>query len=225
MAAGGAPIESPFELREGTAQATSCGPGDTFCRRAINSDYETRLYSDPCALQTFASDQEKYSNYNLWLAPYEKKPCESSGYINCGDQTSRFGPRKVTQESFLQGRGQVTASKRCFASGLKFLPKSEFEDVPQKKCHDMTLYSQNTKVRKSCGSVSEVDMTVRLRPLPGEYAGSFAPSILNRRTLVPNVTAEYLYGDSSRNDRKPVTLSTKKYPSWAELKQKADVYK
>ncbi len=207
-----APVEATFELRDATAQETACGPGDSFCRRALNTDYETRMKSDPCSIQTTASDDEKTSNYYLWLAPYRKKPCEGSAYALC-DNSSRFGPRKVAQESFLQGRGQVTGPRGCFASGLRFLPKEEFPDDPQPKgCHDMTLFPRSTQVKKSCGSVSEVDMAARIRPLPGQYEGAFVPSILNRNSLVPNITDAYGSGG--------VTLSSKRYPSWGELRQR-----
>ena len=221
--AAGAPIETPFELREGTAQSTGCGPGDSFCRRALDSDYETRMLSDPCSIQTTASDNEKHSNYNMWVPQYKKRPCEGSGYHNC-DGTSRFGPRKVVQESFLQGRGQVTGATSCFASGLRFLPKDEFPEDPKKPkgCHDMSLFARNTKTRKSCGSVSEMDMTQRLRPLPGAYTGAFVPFIMDEKSLVPNVTDEFVPGNKGGAG---VTLSSKKYPTWGEIKSRQDSFR
>jgi hypothetical protein len=221
--AAGAPIdETSFELRDGTAQSTACGPGDSFCRRSIDSDYETQMKSDPCSIQTTASDDEKTSNYYLWLPQYRQKPCEGSGYHLC-DTTSRFGPRKVAQESFLQGRGQVTGPRSCFASGLRFLPQDEFPEDPKPQgCHDMTLFARSTQVRKSCGSVSEVDMGQRLRPLPGSYTGAFTPFILESSSLVPNVTDQFVPGNEGR---KGVTLSTKRYPSWEEIKARQDSYR
>lgn len=219
--AAGAPIENPFELRDGTAQSTGCGPGDSFCRRALDTNYETQMRSDPCSIQTQASDNEKTSNYFLWLPQYKKRPCEGSGYHLC-DNSSRFGPRKVAQESFLQGRGQVTGPQGCFASGLRFLPKDEFPESKPRGCHDMTLFARNTQVRKSCGSVSEIDMTMRLRPLPGSFTGAFVPSILNRNSLVPNVTDDFVPGNQSK---KGITLSSKRYPSWREIKARQDSFR
>ena len=177
------------------------------------------MRSDPCSIQTSASDDEKRANWNFFLPSYRKKPCEGSGYHLC-DTTSRFGPRKVAQESFLQGRGQVTGSRGCFASGLRFLPKDVFpEDQKPKGCHDMTLYARSTQTKKSCGSLSEIDMSQRLRPLPGQYAGAFVPFIDNPNSLVPNVTDELV------PTSKGLTLSSKKYPSWAELKSRQDSYR
>lgn len=134
---------------------------------------------------------------------------------------SRFGPKKVAQESFLQGRGQVTGPRGCFSSGLKFLPEDQFtDDAPKEKCHDMSLYPRTTHTKKSCGSLSEVDMSQRLRPLPGQYAGAFIPFIMDQQSLVPNVSDK----SNSIND-KGITLGSKKYPNWGEMKEKQDSYR
>ena len=176
------------------------------------------MKSDPCSLQQTARDDEKSSNYVLWLPTYKRTKCESSAYAQC-DGSSRFGPKKVAQESFLQGRGQVTGPRGCFASGLRFIPKDVFpEDKPSAQCHDMSLYPRQTASKKSCGSVSEVDMSARLRPLPGEYAGAYVPKILDRRSLVPNVL------DRLIDLKEGVTLGTKGYPSWQEIEQKRKAY-
>jgi hypothetical protein len=210
---------TPFELQQDTAEATACGPGDSFCSRALGSDFETTMRSDPCSIQTQASDDEKTSNYQFYRPKYLSRPSEGSGYITADTGATRFGPKKVAQESFLQGRGQVTGPRGCFASGMKFLPEDLFEEAPPKKgCHDMTLYSRSTQTKKSCGSLSEIDMSVRLRPLPGQYAGAFIPNIMSNESLVPNVT-DTIGGAGG------VTLSNKKYPSWEELRAKQDSYK
>lgn len=211
-----APVDASFELKEDTAQDTACGDGSSFCRNSIDSSYQTRFRSDKCSIQTSANDNTKHSNYVMWLPDYKKHTCDGSGFHLC-DTTSRFGPRSVAQESFLQGRGQVAAGRECFASGLRFLPKDMFDEKKPKKCHDMTLFAQNTISRRSCGSVSEMDMTERLRPLPGTYAGAFVPLILNKDSLVPNLT--------DRLVPEGTTLSNKSYPSWDEIKARQDKYR
>ena len=174
------------------------------------------------------TDNEKTSNYFLWLPQYRKRPCEGSGYHHCDSGSSRFGPSKVAQESFLQGRGQVTGPRGCFASGLRFLPKGEApeskksEQQQQRPPHDMTLFARSTQARKSCGSVSEIDMSSRLRPLPGSFAGAFVPFINKEESLVPNVTDEFVPGSRGR---KGVTLSSKRYPSWDEIKARQDSFR
>lgn len=213
-----APVDASFELEEATAQDTACGNGSSFCRNSIDSNYQTRFRSDKCSIQTSAADEQKLSDYVMWLPNYKLHTCEGSGFRLC-DTTSRFGPNKVAQESFLQGRGQVTAGKQCFASGLRFLPEDEFKETTTKpkKCHDMTLFAQNTIARRSCGSVSEVDMTERIRPLPGIYAGAFVPLIFDKDSLVPNIT--------DRLVPEGTTLSNKSYPSWADIKSRQDKYR
>jgi hypothetical protein len=210
-------IEASFELKEDNAQNTACGDGSSFCRNSIDSSYQTRFRSDKCSIQTSADANEKHSNYAMWLPNYKKKTCEGSGFQNC-DLTNRFGPGEVSKESFLQGRGQTAAGRECFASGLRFLPKDKFpEPKPKKSLHDMTLFAQNTISRRSCGSLSETDMTERLRPLPGTYNGAFVPFILSKDSLVPNLT--------DRLVPEGTTLSNKSYPSWNEIKTRQDRYR
>lgn len=213
-----APVDSSFDLEEDTAQDTACGDGSSFCRNSINSKFQTGFRSDKCSIQTSASDNTKHSNYTMWLPEYKKHTCEGSAFQMC-DTTSRFGPSKVTQESFLQGRGQVAAGRECFASDLKFLPKDVFPDDSNKKpkCRDMTLFPQNTISRRSCGSISEVDMLTRIRPLPGQYQGAFVPVILNKDSLVPNISDKLI--------PEGTTLSNKSYPSWADIKTRQESFR
>lgn len=206
------------------AEDTACGLGDSLCRRAIQGEHETRLKAEPCAIETAAADDRKISDYVMWLPKYRKFQCEGSGYLMCGNDASRFGPSQVNKESFLQGRGQVTGPRGCFASGLRFLPEDEFKEAKSEpKCHDMTLFARSTQVKKSCGSVSEVDVNARLRPLPGGYAGAFIPDIMTRESLVPNITDRYPSSNSDASE--PVTLGTKRYPSWSDIKAKQDAFR
>lgn len=217
--------ESSARLAE-AAGDTACGKGDSLCRRALRSQYDARLKAEPCAIQTSASDDRKISDYVMWLPKYRQSDCEGSGYVMCGNNASRFGPKKVSNESFLQGRGQVTGPRGCFASGIRFLPKEDEEQQPaKKKCHDMSLFARSTQVKKSCGSVSEVDVDQRLRPLPGGYAGAFVPHIMSRGTPVPNITDQFPMPEVERRYQEPVTLGTKKYPSWDEIKEKSDAFR
>lgn len=215
-----------------SAELVGCGPGDSFCARALKSNYDTQLKRDPCSIVGAAVDDNAMSDYVLWLPEYKKRKCEGSGYHLC-NTSSRFDRKKVAQESFLQGRGQVTGPRGCFSSNLRFLPKSEFEEEdnekqdnekPKEKCHDMTLFARSTRTRRSCGSVSEVDMTERMRPLPGEYAGAFVP-FTQQRSLVPNITTDILRQRRAQREdslQEGVTLGNKKYPSWQEIKAKQD---
>lgn len=194
--------------------ASTCGEGDTFCSRAVQGNYETNLRSDPCAMSTHTSEEEKKADYNLWVPPYRRKTCEGSGYLNCGTNVDRFGPQQVIQESFLQGRGQVVNNPRCPDGGVKYLPESQFGKKSEPKLHDMSLFAQPTTVPRSCNSLTEVDMQVRLQPLPSYYQGSWSPML--DATTAATQTSRL---------RKAVTLGTReKYPSWAELKAQSEPY-
>jgi hypothetical protein len=209
-------IDDSFEIKKDNAQNTACGRGSSFCRNSIDSSYQTRFKSDECSIQTSADANEKLSNYVMWLPDYKKKTCEGSGFHNC--DLNRFGSGEVSRESFLQGRGQTSAGRGCFASGLRFLPKDKFpETKPKNSFQANPLFAQNTKSKRSCGSLAEMDMTVRLRPLPGTFNEAFVPFILSKDSLVPNLT--------DRLVPEGTTLSNKSYPSWDEIKTRQNKYR
>jgi hypothetical protein len=183
----------------------ACGPGDTYCSQAIDSSYDNVLRADPCAIDTSNSFDSAREKYLLWMPKYQRKPCEGSGYQHCA--TGNLGPQQITQESFLQGRGQVSANPSCAASGVKYLPQSEFGER-KARAPDMSLFAQPTVLPRSCGSLTEVDMQKRLDRLPAAWQGSYAP-----------------LANASRDDRRTMTLGSKnKYPEWGDLKQLSEPY-
>jgi hypothetical protein len=209
---GVAPLSDAFQLRQASAPETACGGDDSYCGLSIEQDFLNRFKQEPCAIQTSASDNERSSNYNLYLAPYQKKPCDDDAFRLC-DTTQRFGPNKVLQDSFLKGLGQVTGSRECFASKLNYMAEDIFPETQPKKTGgtNMELFAQPTVFKKSCGSVSEVDLRSRYHRLPGAYAGAFTP-IFSRQSLVPNALSE------------SVTLSSKKYPEFGDIKAMQDAH-
>lgn len=230
-----APMSDPWNLQESTAEQTACGSDDTYCATSMETRYIDRFRQEPCAIQTSAAVNTRTSNYNLWLPEYKKQPAQNDAFL-LSDTSSRFGPTKVLQESFLQGRGQVTGSKECFASGLKYLPSDVFPDnQPAKTCSSkMNLFPQPTVLRKSCGSLQEVDMLDRLRPLPGIAQDMFlgptinkgqVPTILNKSDAFANKNSnvQRAYGSRRDNDDRyggeTRTLSTKTYPTYAEIRK------
>lgn len=190
----------------------ACGSDPSLCAKALEQHKSTRFLGDPCAVKGQVQRAKDHSNYIFWQPGYLKSPCEGSGYLNC--DASRFSPKQVRQESFLQARGQVTTSTSC-QGGLRYLPQSEF-DAPDATAkdrppRDMSLYARQTKVPRSCATVTEMDLSDRLRPMPGDYVGT-------RATLYD--------GDvpASLSKRTSATLSTKKYPSWDELAKQTKAY-
>ena len=206
-----APLTDPFELKQATATETACGGDDSYCGLSIQQDYLNRFKQERCAIQSSASDNERQSNYSLWLPDYKKHSCDDNAFQLC-DRTQRFGPRKVLQESFMRGQGQVTGSRECFASKLNYLAEDLFpEEKPKKSCAtNMSLFGQPTVVKKSCGSVSEVDLLSRYQRLPGVAQDPYVP-LFGRNGQAPNALSE------SR------TLSSKnRYPSFQDAKNKQD---
>ena len=105
---------------------------------------------------------------NYWMAPGVEKCKENSLSGVC----SFYGPKtapKTTQESFLQGRGQVN-DDFCPECGVIVLPKSVFPEKPasQPRCQNMALEPQYTRTSKSCGTLSETDIS-SYAFMPGAY--------------------------------------------------------
>ena len=209
-----------MQRHNASATQSACGEGDTLCSEAIERDYTTVLRSDKCSINTENHFNSEVEDYILWVPKYRRKVCEGNAYLNCSADTERFGPKQVTQESFLQGRGQVADNPNCPAGGVKYLPQSLFnkEDVPKQV--DMSLFSQPTIVPRSCGTLTEVDMQRRMLPLPGAWQGSFSP--------LAAVNFDKQTGAQQRHEMKPSTTislgSVNKYPEWSDLKSQSQPY-
>ena len=118
----------------------ACGDGTSYCSEALKNNFEPVMRSDACAIATEADFNNNLENYIFWMPKYRRKTCEGNAYLNCSADTDRFGPQQVTQESFLQGRGQVTSNKNCSEGFLNYLPASEFSETKKPKQMDMTLF-------------------------------------------------------------------------------------
>ena len=224
-----------LHLEQATAEQTACGEGDTYCKLGINADFQTVPSMDRCAIQASAALDESVSNYVMWVPKYRQSQCEASGYVECGGPDgNRVGPRQILQESVLQGRGQVLGPKGCPGSQIKYLPEGDIfrKEAPARKCHDMSL-GQQTRTKRSCGSVTEVDLSTRYQSLPQTFQGSYAPLTLsmgaspaptiNGRTTPVNTPSggQRTYG-SSRRKTEGHTLENKRYPTFAQLKEEQD---
>ena len=194
---------------DANAEDVACGSEATFCRGAMKSDYQDVLRSDSCAVETYVADNEQQFDYNMWLPTYANTVRRGSAFVNASNDTNRFAPKQVTQESFLQGRGQVSSNPNCKAGFIRYLPESVFEDkAPERKPWDMHLFAQPTLVPRSCASITELDIIKRRQPLGESYQGRYTP----------------LLGENSDNARRKydegVTLSTKTYVDFAEAAKK-----
>jgi hypothetical protein len=185
-------------------RAVVCGPGKSLCRSALEEQWgEDLTTAEPCAASGHVADNDFLYRYRQWQPQYSSRPSRGSAFHSGSAGTNRFSGVQVRQESYLQGRGQVTSSRSCAAGKLTYLPDAEFAPQP-KGAPDMSLFAQPTLVPRSCGSVMEVDLQERLGPQRGRAQGGST-------TRMPG-----------RGDRRLIeeglTLSTKTYPTYEALK-------
>jgi len=100
-----------------------------------------------------------YLNKNYWMPPGMNR-CTNQAL---GSTCSFYGPKDVprtTQESFLQGRGQVN-SDQCPDCDVIYLPESVFASTQNEKkvSENLSLQPQYTRQPKSCFTLSETDTT------------------------------------------------------------------
>lgn len=195
---------SSFEV---DARRLACGPGQSFCRDTLRESFSNDMRSDACAIETYSADQDAIADYNFWQPTYANQVQKGNAFLNASNDTNRFAPKQVTQESFLQGRGQVTSNPGCKDGFLCYLPQDQFaQPGAGRKPWDMSLFAQSTLVPRSCASVTEVDLLKRMKPLAGAYQPSYSPL---QGDLDPQVRGRKKYEEG-------VTLSTKNIPSFAE---------
>lgn len=190
------------------AQDLACGEDASFCKGAMKSSYQELMRNDSCAVATYVADNEEQFDYNMWQPSYANDVRRGSAFLNASNDTNRFAPKQVTQESFLQGRGQVSSNPNCKSGFLRYLPEGVFskEEPAERKPWDMHLFAQPTIVPRSCSSITELDIIKRMQPLAGAYEGRFTP-LMGESSMTSGGKRKYEEG---------VTLSTKKYVDFAE---------
>lgn len=194
------------------AQDLACGEDASFCKGAMKSSYQELMRNDSCAVKTYVSDNEQQFDYNMWQPSYANDVRRGSAFLNASNDTNRFAPKQVTQESFLQGRGQVSSNPNCKSGFLRYLPEGVFdkEEPKERKPWDMHLFAQPTLVPRSCSSITELDIIKRMQPLAGAYEGRYTP-LMGESSMTSGGKRKYEEG---------VTLSTKKYVDFAETANK-----
>lgn len=194
------------------AQDLACGEDASFCKGAMKSSYQELMRNDSCAVATSVADNEEQFDYNMWQPSYANDVRRGSAFLNASNDTNRFAPKQVTQESFLQGRGQVSSNPNCKSGFLRYLPEGAFnkEEPAERKPWDMHLFAQPTIVPRSCSSITELDIIKRMQPLAGAYEGRFTP-LMGESSMTAGGKRKYEEG---------VTLSTKKYVDFAETANK-----
>lgn len=191
------------------AQKLVCGSEASFCSGSLKSSFLDTLHSDACALGTRAVDNEHQYDYHMWTPSYANNASRGSAFLNASSEAIRFAPRKITQESFLQGRGQVSSNPGCKGSSLVYLPEEVFAPGQDTAPRDMHLFAHPTVVPRSCSSLTELDIIDRMKPRKHAYQGrtSALQDALQAR-------------DQQRPRQDGVTLSNKTYPDFFELSKK-----
>jgi len=188
------------------AESLSCGPDSSFCKASLKSSWQDTFRADACALESYYADNENQYNYNMWQPSYANTVSRGNAFLNSSNDSNRFAPKQVTQESFLQGRGQVTSNPGCKDGFIRYLPEKVFEGAPeQKKPWDMSLFAQPTLAPRSCASLTELDIIDRMKPRAHAFQERYVPHAAQLK---------------DRKLAEGVTLSTKKYPDFKESAQK-----
>lgn len=211
-------MHDPFMMRESTPKETACGPGDSYCANNIASAYDVNGRLSPCSQQQTASDLDKNYAYQVYVPKYRYARCDPIGLTQCSNGADRFGPKALRTEAYLQGRGQIIAARGCFASGVKFMPQElEEPEATEKKVIDMHFYSRSTRNRRSCDSLTEIDLLDRLAPLPGARQNPYSPMVGSSAHSSTNA----LYGTTqSAGKQEGMTRTNALHPSWGDLRQR-----
>lgn len=111
---------------------------------------------------------------SYWQPP-NASTCQSNGIgIKCSSYGRKDVPR-TTQESFLQGRGQVLNDK-CPDGDVVYLPSEVFKlgerNNQDAKCQVTALDPYFDRQPRSCFNISETDTTAYTMGIPGAWQGT-----------------------------------------------------
>lgn len=124
----------------------------------------TTLNFDPAYAQYQSWRQVQQNDYVMNLNAVYRQGQPPIRSLSVANQPSFYGPLRgslVSQESFLQGRGQVLGDAPEF--DVRMLPESLFpshtESNEMPACQRTDLEPLQTRMRKSCNGIEEVDMS------------------------------------------------------------------
>jgi len=157
--------------------------------------FYNRLGFDSCNEDFETYRQQSVNDYVLNLNASYRQGAPPVMPLSITGQPSFWGPLRgslVTQESFLQGRGQTLAN--CPDCDVRWLPETLFpartahNQLPS--CEKTDLEPLQTRMRKSCNGLEETD-TSQFWMMPGAYqVGYTGPSMggLQTRQAPDDVT-------------------------------------
>lgn len=136
------------------------------------SGYSDRKRFEPCSQSSDALYNQQRSDYVMnpvaSLPPGQSK----ASFLGVGVTPSFYGPLSgslVTKDSAITGRMQ--ALDRCPESGVRYLPPSLFstQQPAVSQCQNTTLQLVGTRLKKSCDSISEQDISRFTLQVPGAF--------------------------------------------------------
>lgn len=158
--------------------------------------FHNNAQNDSCyiAFQEKVNESVVDRQLNVAAVMRSSGKCNAAGNAPC-DFYAPLRGRKVTQESYMQGRGQILSD--CPDGDAIALPAALFPSHPKlqpNQQYDVSMQPTNTRWPKSCNSVSESNMSV-FRGMPGAYqrgyqgaaslAGTHLDSRLGLGAIVP----------------------------------------
>lgn len=142
------------------------------------SGYHNSLRFDDCNKVSDMYQSDSQNDYTLNVAANYHTSADRPFPLSQGGQPDFWGPLrgiKVTQESFLQGRGQTLAD--CPDCDVRWLPESVFPTATQhsapRSCQRTDLQPLFTRVPKVCNGLDETDISAYWM-MPSAYQVGYA---------------------------------------------------
>ena len=136
------------------------------------------LKFDSCVNDQQTMQYQKINDYQMDLTANYRTGQRPAYPLAHASNPTFWGPLTgslVTQESFLQGRGQTLAN--CPDCDVIWLPESLFPTQTQhtqpRSCQATDLEPLYTRMKRSCNSVSETDMT-EYWMMPGAFQAGYS---------------------------------------------------
>jgi len=167
--------------------------------------YYNSLKFDSCNNDFQAYNYQRINDYQMDLAANYRVGQPPVFPLQVGVQPTFWGPLRgslVTQESFMQGRGQTLAE--CPDCDVIWLPESLFPAQTQhsaaRECQRSDLEPEYTRMKKSCNGLEETD-TTPYTMLPGAwqvgYSGPDSGIGSNMQTRMAPYDSAGLMGNGS----------------------------
>jgi len=133
--------------------------------------YYDNVYNDKCFRDFQTSKNEGVYDYIINRKAVMRPDVEKCSAAGLGRTCDFYGPlsgKRVTQSSFLEGRGQTLSE--CPECDVRYLPASVFPEkrFEARACQNTDLQAEYTRLPKSCNGLQEVDISAYFA-MPSNY--------------------------------------------------------